>query len=334
MVLGRRPVDDGSMMVVFFFFFCEDVLFWSLTFEGSKSVGRSNPSSSRCFFVRRRIASIETNRRCRHPRLSIPRPFVQFALASASVDRRTSRRRRLLCARRSFFSLDSNQRCMILVMVFPPMRTFKRSPHRVLSVVLCSSVGSSSSSYLQSCLQRRSLSLCVCRYVLSLKAARCSLESVYIKCRENEDGLLEKIHVANAIRRATPTTTSFRERRIRSSRRQSHVKRKHHSQQQKKMSNMHPFNVLLRLPQYRRKNDEDAKKVHRSVRVPTIERSSRASSPAFSSRCFCTDIDDLEDAHERKKDDDKEKRRGKGPTEDEHSTRPLFSQSSRSTVTT
>ena len=97
-----------------------------------------------------------------HPRLSIP----LLSFAPLQVHRR---RRRLLCAGPPSSSPFTPKAKVVLVMVFP--RAFKKvlvgfvvaQKHRIVLSVLCS-VGSSSSS---SCLQRRSLSVCMLSLALS-----------------------------------------------------------------------------------------------------------------------------------------------------------------------
>ena len=156
--------------MVVFFFFCEEYSF-GLFFRGVKIIGRSNPSSSRASSS----SSSRQSRRCASSSFDPTPFFIRGASASAQTSSSSSP------LRWSFFSLDSKSGDDFGDGVSP--MSIQKSPHRVLSVVLCSSVGSSSSS--SSCLQRRSLSVCV--YVLSLSR---SLSIVYIMPR-NE---LEKIH--------------------------------------------------------------------------------------------------------------------------------------------
>ena len=146
--------------MVVFFFFCEEYSF-GLFFRGVKIIGRSNPSSSRAS-----SSSSRQSRRCASSSFDHTPFFIRGASASAQTSSSSSP------LRWSFFSLDSKSGDDFGDGVSP--MSIQKSPHRVLSVVLCSSVGSSSSS--SSCLQRRSLSLCVCMYSLSRALSR---ECVY-----------------------------------------------------------------------------------------------------------------------------------------------------------
>ena len=148
--------------MVVFFFFCEEYSF-GLFFRGVKIIGRSNPSSSRASSS---SSSRHQSRRCASSSFDPTPFFIRGASASAQTSSSSSP------LRWSFFSLDSKSGDDFGDGVSP--MSIQKSPHRVLSVVLCSSVGSSSSS--SSCLQRRSLSLSLCVCTLSLAL---SLDSVY-----------------------------------------------------------------------------------------------------------------------------------------------------------